>query len=162
MGTPANLGVGILGHGWSEGGILGVIGYAAFFGFFAAAFDNLIRQRMWNPFFLAAIGSSLGNVYALARGETSLFLLQVINGFVGVIIVLYLLKLFFNPVMLASAPLYADGNRWAFEPDEDEPVEHDHADAEPAYAHIDAIPMLAHENNAPAPIPYPRDQQNAA
>jgi hypothetical protein len=118
--SPANLGVGIMGHGWAEGGWIGVAGYAAFFGVLLAGLDNLIRQRMWNPYFLAAIGSSLGNVYALARGETSLFLLQVINHFVGVILVLYLLKLVAKPIMAASQPLIADGNRWAFESDEDE------------------------------------------
>lgn len=146
--SPANLGVGILGHGWAEGGWIGVIGYAAFFGLLTAGLDNLIRQRMWNPYFLAALGSSLGNVYALPRGETSLFLLQVINSFVGVIAVLYLLKLFLGPVMLASQPLVVDGNRWAFEPEDELADEHypeydytdDYAYAADAYAPHDPAP----------------------
>jgi hypothetical protein len=60
---------------------------------------------MWNPYFHVAIACALGNVYAIPRGETSLMLLQVINGFVGVIVILYMLKLFLRPIMEASAPL---------------------------------------------------------
>lgn len=105
LGSPANLGVGILGHGWAEGGWIGIIGYALFFGVLAASMDSLVKERMWNPYFHVAIACALGNVYAIPRGETSLMLLQVVNGFVGVIVILYMLKLFLRPIMEASAPL---------------------------------------------------------
>jgi hypothetical protein len=113
--SPANLGVGILGHGWAEGGFVGVAGYAAFFGMFVAGIDNLNRRRVWNPFFMAAIGSSLGNVCALPRGETSLFLLQIMLSFVGVLFVIYPLRLVLGPFFAASTPLLTDSNRPLFE-----------------------------------------------
>jgi hypothetical protein len=83
MRAQANLGIGIIGHGWAEGGWLGVLGYAAFFGFLAGAVDGLIKQRAWNPYFISAIGSCLGQLVAIPRGETSLFFLLVIAGFIG-------------------------------------------------------------------------------
>lgn len=157
--SPANLGVGIIGHGWAEGGWFGIAGYAAFFGLLSAGVDNLIRQRSWNPYFLAAIGSSLGNVYALARGETSLFLLQVINSYVGVILVLYLLKLVAKPIMSASQPLVLDSNRWAFE---DEPYEEEQApEYDSEYAYAASYPPYP-APNATHKLPPPIDQQHAA
>lgn len=128
--TYANLGVGIIGHGWAEGGMYGVIGYAVFFGLLTAALDNLIRQRVWNPFFMAAIGSSLGNVCALPRGETSLFFLQIMLSFFGVFIVLYPLKFLLGPLLATSSPLLTDSNRPYFEPPADDAE--DRADSYPS------------------------------
>lgn len=118
--SAANLGVGIIGHGWAEGGFFGVIGYAAFFGLLVAGVDTLIRRRVWNPYFMAAIGSSLGNVCALPRGETSLFLLQIMLSFFGVIAVLNPLRLVLGPILAASPLLLTDANRHAFEPPAEE------------------------------------------
>ena len=81
--APANLGVGIIGHGWAEAGWIGVMYYAAFFGFFIGTMDRLIRARANNPYFLAAVGCNIGNVLSLPRGETSLFMLLLAFGFVG-------------------------------------------------------------------------------
>lgn len=152
--SPANLGVGILGHGWAEGGILGVVGYAAFFGFFTTAFDNVIRRRVWNPYFLAAVGCSLGNVYALARGETSLFLLQVINSFIGVAFVLYLLKFFLGPLIAVSPPLLVDDNRWAFEPPQEDAYDDYYGDTDlPGEARYDEYPSPPYPPHHPLPSP---------
>jgi hypothetical protein len=101
----ANLGIGIIGHGWVEGGWTGIVGYALFFGVLLAALDRLVRQRWENPYFMAAVGCSLGNILALARGETSLFLLLATAGFVGSAVVLALVRLVLGPVMAAAAPL---------------------------------------------------------
>ncbi len=105
LGSPANLGVGIIGHGWAEGAWLGIAGYALFFGILLTAADRLTRERAWNPYFLAAMGSSLGNIFALTRGETSLFLVLAFTSFVGVAVVMCLVKWTLGPIAGASAPL---------------------------------------------------------
>jgi len=120
LGTAGNLGIGILGHGWSEGAWLGIAGYAIFFGVLAGALDRLIRDRGWNPYFMAAIGSNLGNVFGLARGETSLFLLLVFCGFVGAAFVIIMAKLSCGPIMAAGRPLLTSTNKWIAEPVGDE------------------------------------------
>lgn len=84
LNAAANLGPGIIGHGWMEAGWLGVIYYAAFFGFGIAAADKLIRGRSNNPYFIAAMGSSMGNVLALPRGETALFMVLIVFGLIGI------------------------------------------------------------------------------
>lgn len=112
LGTPANLGIGIIGHGWSEGGWLGVIGYAAFFGLLIGAIDLLLRERSWNPYFVVAMGCNLGNSFGLARGETSLFLVLIVSSVIGVFGVMYVVKMLFKSVMLSGRPLLTAGNRW--------------------------------------------------
>lgn len=136
LNTPANLGIGILGHGWSEGGWLGIVGYAVFFGLLIGALDRLIRERSWNPYFLAIIGSNLGNVFALARGETSLFLVLVVSGIIGVYGVIYAVRMVFRPIMASGAPLLTAGNRWILEApaESDEPSDEYDGD----YAEMDA------------------------
>lgn len=76
----ANLGPGILGHGWAEAGWIGIVYYAVFFGCLVAVADRLTLERLNNPYFLAATGSNLGNVLGLARGETSMFLDMIVAG----------------------------------------------------------------------------------
>jgi len=107
MGVEANLGTGIIGHGWAEGLYLGVIGYAVFFGLFVGAIDRVIRARAGNPYFLAAIGCSLGNILALPRGETSIFFLFAIVGFFATVMVLWLTRLVLGAFMQAGQPLWA-------------------------------------------------------
>lgn len=115
MKAQANLGIGIIGHGWAEGGWVGVLGYAAFFGFAAGAVDSLIRRRAWNPYFVSAIGSCLGQLVAVPRGETSLFFLLVMAGFIGTAAVLYFTKLLSGAVMAAAPPVLTPVNAWIAE-----------------------------------------------
>jgi len=117
VGTAANLGVGFLGHGWAEGGFLGIMSYGVFFGLLIGAMDRLIRERSWNPYFVAAIGANLGNVFGLPRGETSLFLLNVVAGFVGTTGVLVAIRMVLGPFMATGRPLLTAGNQWILEPE---------------------------------------------
>jgi len=110
--AQANLGIGIIGHGWAEGGWLGVLGYAGFFGIVCGAVDALIRRRAWNPYFIAAIGSCLGQLVAIPRGECSLFFLLVIAGFIGAVVVLYSARLFAGAVMAAAPLTLTPLNAW--------------------------------------------------
>jgi MFS family permease len=110
MRVPQNLGPGIIAHGWMEGWIFGVVAYAAFFGLLVGVIDRVIAERAWNPFFLAAIGSNLGNVIALPRGDTPLFLLQIIASFIGCAVVLFVLKTAFAPLWAAFPTLVPPGS----------------------------------------------------
>ena len=103
--TGGNLGTGIIGHGWAELGWVGIAYYAVFFGFLMSAIDRSIRLRISNPYFIAAIGASMGNVLALARGETSLFLVLIIYGMLGIWLVVFALQRTLRPLMLAGTPV---------------------------------------------------------
>jgi len=93
FGIEANLGPGIIGHGWSEGMWLGVIGYALIFGLISGVLDRATATNATNPFFLSVYGAEMGNYVGLPRGETSLFLVICFSGAVACIIVLGLMNL---------------------------------------------------------------------
>lgn len=98
MQAKATLAPGIIGHGWSEAGVIGVVYYGLFFGFLVMFLDVALRERAWNPFFVAGMGTCLGNMIAMARGDTPLFLVQVIAGWVAVFGVMYGVKVVFGPI----------------------------------------------------------------
>ncbi|MEX2217382.1 MAG: hypothetical protein WD749_01370 [Phycisphaerales bacterium] len=107
MRADANLGPGIIGHGWFEGGMLGVAAYALFFGVFTGVMDRALAQRAWNPFFVVIAGSHLGNVFGLARGDTGLFFLEILLGVLGCAALLTIFNLVFGRVAAALPPLPA-------------------------------------------------------
>ncbi len=88
----ANLGPGILGHGWSEMGWFGIIYYGVFFGAFVTVIDGLLVRRASNPFFVAIIGAALGNVMALPRGDTPLFLVSIFAAWISTTTVIYFVR----------------------------------------------------------------------
>ncbi len=100
--VPANLGAGIIGHGWIEGMWPGVIGYAIFWGVLNAVLDGLLRRRAWNPYYLAAVGTPLGHVLGLVRGETSLFSIMSVYSVVACLLVVYVTSTALKGVFLAS------------------------------------------------------------
>ncbi len=106
MHAASNLGPGIVGHGWAEGGFLGIVGYAVAFGVLAGAIDRALAQRSWNPYFVAVMGSNLGNIFGLARGDTPLFLLEFLSGVVVSMTILYVVKWTYGPVAAAFPPLW--------------------------------------------------------
>lgn len=105
LGTGGNLGVGIIGHGWIEFMFPGVVLYAAVFGLLYAVLDNSMIQRANNPYFIAAMGASLGQIIAVPRGEVSLFMVLWFYGLIGILFMLYCTRLAFDAVMKASLPL---------------------------------------------------------
>jgi len=144
MGTSANLGPGIIGHGWSEGGAIGVVLYAIFFGLLMGVVDQSLRDRAWNPYYLAVMGAGLGNVIALPRGDTPLFLLQIVASIVASFGVVYAVGIPFRALFAAGPPLpipdapppgteeYDDEYDWydEQEPDPDDAdLAHDRADS---------------------------------
>lgn len=118
MNVPANLGPGIIGHGWAEGGWIGVVAYAVFFGVLVGVIDRAHTERCRNPFFLAVFGSGLGNVIALPRGDTPLFLIQITGGIVVSIALIYLVRTVVGPVVSAFPPVDIAAPGDDTEPDE--------------------------------------------
>lgn len=112
--AAANLGPGIIGHGWYEGGIAGVAGYALFFGLLFGVTDAALWARSRNPYFVALIGSNLGNMIGMARGDTGLFLLEIITGIAVCAFVLWVINTCFGriggafPVIPMGPPGEAD------------------------------------------------------
>ncbi|MBU6414333.1 MAG: oligosaccharide repeat unit polymerase [Planctomycetes bacterium] len=98
FGINANLGPGIIGHGWSEGLWIGVAGYALFFGLLCGIIDRALKNNAANPFFMSVFGSSLGNVIGLPRGETSLFLVLWFSTTVASAMILGGMGMVMNPV----------------------------------------------------------------
>lgn len=112
MNTAANLGPGIIGHGWAEGGVIGVILYAIFFGLFIGFGDAALRDRAMNPYFVAVMGAGLGNMIGLPRGDTALFLLQILAAMISSAVALYTIGLVFRPYMSMTAPLIVGEAPW--------------------------------------------------
>ncbi|MFN0011017.1 MAG: hypothetical protein ACKVS8_05160 [Phycisphaerales bacterium] len=104
----ANLGAGIIGHGWFEAQWLGIIYYAVFFGCLVSVADKLVLQRLDNPFFVVAVGANLGNVLGLPRGETSMFLDMITAGFFSCLILYFLASSTLRPYMLLGRPIPAE------------------------------------------------------
>lgn len=100
-----NVGPGIIGHGWYEGAAVGVFGYAIFFGLLVGLVDGAIRKRLDQPLFIIAVGTSIGNILALPRGETSLFLLLISAGFASSMGMFIFVNLVFGKVLIAFPPL---------------------------------------------------------
>ncbi len=154
MNTIANLGPGIIGHGWAEGAWLGVIAYAIFFGIFVAVFDIAIRERMHNPFFIAAASAALGNVLGLPRGDTPLFLIQIAAALVSSFAILICIQLALRHVFAAFPPLlvpqsqpYRGDHDW-----HDDYADHVADEQASNYEHHSA----AHTHNPPSPPAKPQ------
>ena len=101
----ANLGPGILGHGWAEAAWIGIVYYAVFFGCLVAVVDRLTLERLDNPYFVAAAGSNLGNVLGLARGETSMFLDMIVAGSIACLILYAVGGSMLRAYMLVGRPI---------------------------------------------------------
>lgn len=104
--ATANLGPGIIGHGWYESGWIGIIGYAVVFGFVLSVIDLIVQRRAYSPVLLAPLGASLGNVMALPRGDTPLFAASITAEFIAPFLILYTIALFGRGFFGAFAPVY--------------------------------------------------------
>jgi hypothetical protein len=94
-----NIAPGVIGHGWAEMGFIGILYYAAFLGFLVGAADRLLQLRAANPFFVILMGSALGQIIAMSRGDTPLFLLNATMPFLFAMAVMYGCLLVFKPIM---------------------------------------------------------------
>jgi hypothetical protein len=64
---------GIIGNAAAEGGLFADIVYAFLIGALLRMFDDAVLRNRMDPFLVVAVGSSLGQVLGLARGESSVF-----------------------------------------------------------------------------------------
>ncbi len=102
LNAGGNLGIGIIGHGWAEGLYIGMLIYAAFFGIVYRVMDTAIKERAYNPYFLAAMGTGLGHMLALPRGEVSLFAVLWFYGFLSIVFLMWVVKAVLGNFMAAA------------------------------------------------------------
>lgn len=92
-----SIGPGILGHAGAEGGLYALVLYAIVLGFFIRYFDAVLERAPMQPFVALPIGSSLGNLIGIPRGETPNFAYEftvgVMGAFLMLVVVARLLKL---------------------------------------------------------------------
>ncbi|GAB5497574.1 MAG: hypothetical protein Phyf2KO_26540 [Phycisphaerales bacterium] len=82
------IGPGILGHAGSEGGFLVLILYGAVLGLFIRYFDAIVARAPYQPFVALPIGSSMGNLLGLPRGEVPNFAFSFTVGVLGALVIL--------------------------------------------------------------------------
>lgn len=146
--APANLGPGIIGHGWAEAKIVGVVYYAVFFGVLVGLVDRYLRRHATDPFTIAVFGTSLGNIAAMTRGETSLFLIHATTAAFISVVTLFALRLVAGPFMRVGMPIYPTLPE-GWEDPEDALI---HTEGDPdAYADYGREPYAKdHENTRPS------------
>jgi hypothetical protein len=93
-----NWGPGIVGHGYHEGGPIGGPFMLIFYGVLIAScarfMDDLLVRQPDNPFPLAIVGASSGQIIAFARGDISVFTVYLIAVFVTCLLVRALARMF--------------------------------------------------------------------
>jgi len=84
-----NLGVGIIGHAAGEGGWYALLIYSVLIGLAMRWMDLVIATPHRSPMTIVLLGSTLGHIVALTRGEAGFFINSSVMGIVGTAIVAY-------------------------------------------------------------------------
>lgn len=90
-----NLGPGVIGHAYQEGGLFFAAFYAFLFASCARFFDALIAKDPTNPYLLGSLGAASGQIIALIRGDIGLFSVMIIGAFIAGVFMSYLARFFF-------------------------------------------------------------------
>ncbi|TVS07995.1 MAG: hypothetical protein EA423_02680 [Phycisphaerales bacterium] len=143
MGAQANLAPGIIGHGWAEAQWFGIFYYALFFGVFVRFLDEVVRRYIWNPYVIAVMGCTLGNIFALPRGDTPLFFVNVAFSYLFLFVLLYAIRVTLGPVFAGFQAIYPAG------------VHHHGTDDETGYSPEEAVSDYG-------PDPYSTDPYDTA
>ncbi len=102
-----NVGPGVVGQSYSDFGAPAVILYAILFGLLIRFADDLVWRSPRDVFVISAVGSGLGQVLAMPRGDISLFTFVFLVGFMGtyacMLIFAKVLRLEANPETLPQA-----------------------------------------------------------
>jgi hypothetical protein len=109
MNIDANLGPGVLGQGWSEGGLIGVLLFAGVLALIYGTVDRALIDRAQNPYAVALMAAGAGNVLAMARGDVGLFAIQIAASMIGSWLVLLGVKVAVGPVAAAFPLLRVRG-----------------------------------------------------
>ena len=88
MPSGFSIGPGMIGHAAAEGGFYALVIYAALFGFFIRYFDAVLARAPTQPFIALPIGSSLGNLIGIPRGEVANFAYEFTIGVLGALVML--------------------------------------------------------------------------
>jgi hypothetical protein len=85
------LGAGIIGHIGAEGRWFALPIYAILGGLFIRLLDEIVRINPYTPLIVVPVGSTLGQVLGLARGETSTFMALTILGVTATYVIMFFL-----------------------------------------------------------------------
>ncbi|MEM1330292.1 MAG: O-antigen polymerase [Planctomycetota bacterium] len=120
------VGPGIMGHSAADGGTLPLIVYAVGFGLLFRYCDERLRGNPYSPLAVLPIGSTLGQLLGMARGETSIFLFIFVFSTFSVLFLMRMVATFFAPATIVRvqdvpAVLGVDRPEWEHEePGDDE------------------------------------------
>lgn len=123
----ANLGPGIIGHAAAEGGWYALIIYAILGALMLRYVDQLAGKALRNPLIMAPLGSSLGQVVALPRGEASLFTFIFIYGTSITFVIMLVFSWLTGSMRAPAAPMVANV-------EEEEQHEPEHVEAPADYS----------------------------
>lgn len=93
--SQANIGPGVVGHGYHEGGLFFVAFYAWMFASILRWFDTMLARDPSSPYLLAGFCACSGQLVALTRGDIGLFCVLMIGGWLAAMLMNYLARFFF-------------------------------------------------------------------
>lgn len=103
------VGPGVVGHSAADGGFYAAVVYGVLMGLGIGWMDRFLMRNRHSAFAVAAIGSSLGQVLGLARGDSSIFMGIILIGVIGNLLIMHVLDLLLrashpSPVLYAPPP----------------------------------------------------------
>ena len=114
-----SIGPGIIGHAAAEGGLYALIIYAIILAYICRILDDLQLRCIENPLIVLSMGSALGQVLGIARGESGVF----------IFVLLFSVVLAYTSLVFVSKFLVLMG----FGPRHDETHENEYAQYDSAY-----------------------------
>jgi hypothetical protein len=91
-----NISMGIVGHGFYEGGYHMLIFYGLLIGLCMRYADELLIRQPDNPFLLGALAAASGNIIGLSRGDFGLFLLLILGAVLCTLILRFIARVLFG------------------------------------------------------------------
>lgn len=101
--SGANLGPGVVGHGYHEGGLFFVAFYAFCMASIIRWFQTMLERDPTNPYLLGAFGACSGQLIAWVRGDIGLFTAIMIGAWISAMLMNYLARIFFGTDRIPSA-----------------------------------------------------------
>jgi hypothetical protein len=89
-----NISMGVVGHGYHEGGMHMLIFYGLLLGGVMRFFDELLIRQSDNPFLLGILAASSGNIIGLSRGDLALFMLLILGTVICTLVLRFVGRIF--------------------------------------------------------------------
>ncbi|MBN2022631.1 MAG: hypothetical protein JW809_07535 [Pirellulales bacterium] len=96
MDPSLNLGPGIIGHGYHEGGLIMLVFYAILAGLALRFIDEILMRQPDNPYFLGFLAASSGHIVGWARGDIGNFSLNIIGAGIAMVVLCWMGRLAFG------------------------------------------------------------------